>query len=484
MAAVKLGVHLATNAQYGWFRDELYMRVVGRHLAWGYPDHPPLIATVSWLAQAVFGDSLQGFRFFPALAGALTIVLTGLLVAELGGGALAATLAGIGVLVAPVYLIGSTLFSMNAFEPLFWMGTVYCGLRAMRGDSRWWLAAGLCAGLGLMNKHSMAFFLAALFAGLVASPRRAVLRERKLWLGAAIAFAIFLPNLIWQWRNHWATFELLSNVRRMHKNVELAPPEFLAQQLLMMMPLGALIWIAGLGRLLRERGVRWLGFTYVAFLALMMAMKAKNYYLAPVYPMLFAAGGVWWGRRRGAAIGLAAMCLLAGAALAPIALPVLPPEKLIAYMERFGLNPPKTEVAHAGPLPQHFGDMFGCPELVDKVAQAWRALSEEERAKTVILAGNYGEAGAIDLYGPRHRLPRAVTPHQSYWIWGPGDLPGETLIVLQRSEESVSRYCASYEKGPRVGHPHAMAEERFDIWICRGPRETLQQSWPRMKHWN
>jgi 4-amino-4-deoxy-L-arabinose transferase-like glycosyltransferase len=484
VAAVKLAVHLVTNGQYGWFRDELYMRVVGRHLAWGYPDHPPLVALLSWLAQALAGDSLEGFRFLPALAGALTILLAGLLAAELGGGALAAALAGIGILAAPVYLTLNTLFSMNAFEPLFWMGVPYCGLRALRGRPDWWLAAGACAGLGLMNKHSMAFLLAALLAGLAASPQRAVLRERKLWLGLALALAIFLPNLLWQWRNDWATLELLSNVRRTNKNVVLAPHEFLAQQVLLMMPLGALVWGAGLWKLLRGREVRWLGFTYVFLLALMMALKAKNYYLAPIYPLLFAAGGVWWERRRRAAIAVAAACVAGGVALAPVALPVLPPHALIEYMARLRLNPPKTEVAHAGPLPQHFGDMFGWPEQVEAVARVYHSLAPAERERTVILAGNYGQAGAIDLFGPRHGLPKAVVPHQSYWLWGPGDLPGETIIVLQRDGEAVRRYCAASERGPRVGHPYAMAEEHYDIWICRGPRETLQQAWPRMKHWN
>jgi hypothetical protein len=490
LAGLTLLVHLLTNGGYGYFRDELYMLACGEHLDWGYPDQAPLIALVAWFSRHFIGESLGAIRFLPALAGAAKVFLTGLIAIELGGGVLAVGLACLCVLAAPVYLNVDTILTMNAFEPLFWMGSAYLALRAIRRNQPGlWLWVGAIAGLGLENKHSMAFFLAALAGGLLLSPHRNVLRSRWFWGGMAIAFLLTLPNLVWQYRHDWATLELLSNVRRTKKNIELGPLAFLAQQILILGPLNFAVWAPGLWFLLRPKGgeFRFLGWTYLLILGMMMALKGKHYYVAPAYPMLFAAGGVWWeqlSKSRWLRVALPALIVAAGVTMAPLMLPIFPVKKLLAYQQSLHVPSAQTERGHKGPLPQWFGDMFGWPEMVATVAKVYQSLPPEERAKTAIFAGNYGEAGAIDFFGQRYGLPKAISGHQAYFFWGPRDVTGEVLILLQSSREGAEKWCASVAEGPAVGHPYSMTEEHFTILICRGVKRPMRELWPQVKHWN
>jgi hypothetical protein len=232
----------------------------------------------------------------------------------------------------------------------------------------------------------------------------------------------------------------------------------------------------------------------VIFFATLFALKAKNYYLAPIYPMLFGAGAVGleaalqrYAPTRGhlwPKAVVVSVIVAAALVVAPLALPLLSPERYVAYERTLGFTPPKTEVAHRGPLPQIFGDQFGWPELVAEVARIYRALPPEERARTGIFANNYGEAGAVALFGPRHGLPPPISGHQSYFLWGPGDFAGDQLIVLQDDRESLERVCASVEQAGEHSHPWGMAEENGPIFLCRGLKVPLQTLWPQLKHWN
>jgi hypothetical protein len=488
-ALAALLIHLLTNGRYGYFRDELYYLACGDHLDWGYVDHAPLIALIARTGRALFGDSLHAIRFFAALASPALILLTGLIARELGGGRFAVALACLCVLVAPIWLILHTFLSMNAFEPLFWMGCAYVLLLVIKRDNPKLLVwFGVLAGLGLENKHSMLFFGFALCAGLLFTKDRRLFLSPWLWLAAAIAVLLFLPNLIWQYQHHWPTIEDLSNVRKMHKNVELSPIEFIGQQILIMQPASALVWIPGLWFLLFDRiGQRYraLGVSFVVILGLMLALKGKNYYLAPAYPIMFAAGAVLWERGRAwVKVSLPAFIAVTGILFAPLTLPVLPVDALIRWQEIIHVSPPKTEVAHSGALPQHFGDMFGWPEMVATVADVYQNLPAADQAKTAILAGNYGEAGAIDFFGPRYGLPKAISRHQTYYLWGPRQYTGEIMILLQSNRADAEQYCTTVESGPELNHPYAMAEEHYQILICRGLKMPLPQLWPRLKLWN
>ncbi|MBL8148382.1 MAG: glycosyltransferase family 39 protein [Blastocatellia bacterium] len=490
LSITKLVVHLIFNRGYGYFRDELYFLACGEHLDWGYADHAPMIALVSYVSRALFGDSLSAIRLLPALAGACKVFLTGLFVKELGGSRLATLLACLCVVIAPIYLGIDNILSMNAFEPLFWMGCAYAVVLCInRQDPRYWLLFGVIAGLGLENKHSMLFFGFAIVVGVVLTNERRAFASKWFWLAAIAALLLFLPNIIWQYKHDWATLELLGNVKRSGKNVELSPISFLLQQLLIVFPLSAPVWLAGLFYLLFDKeGSRYrlLGISYLTTLLLMILLKGKNYYLAPAYPMLFAAGGIFFEKLPAKIISLAyvVVLLISGSLFAPFVLPILEVEKLLAYQKLVGFELPKTEVAHKGRLPQHFGDMFGWPEMVEAVARVYNKLPPEEREKALIFANNYGEAGAIDFFGRKYGLPKAISPHQNYFFWGSGEKPGDPMIVLQISKESALNYFEDVQEAETLKHPYAMSEEHFTILICRGMKQPLKEIWPKLKHWN
>jgi hypothetical protein len=494
--AVKLLLHLPGLFRYGYFRDELYFLDCARHLDWGYVDCAPLVAVYAKIAL-LLGGSLPALRILPMLAGAAMVALTVVLARQLGGGAFAQAIAALAILIAPVHLMIDSILSMNAFEPLFWTGCIYLLIRIIRGaDPRLWLAFGAVAGFGLENKHSTFFFGAAVVVAILLTPLRRELLRPWIWLGAAVALAIFLPNLVWQWQNGFPTLIDLQNVRAIGKNVELAPIPFLLQQTLMMHPANLPVWLAGLWFLLlgRGRAFRAVGVVYLSMLAMFMLLHAKDYYLAPAYPMLLAAGGVaieiWTAHisrdmsRVAARVGITAWLGVSGAAFVPIALPLLAPADYVSYQQRLGLAPQKAEVAHVGPLPQLWGDQFGWPELVEELAEIYGDLPEEERIRTGIFASNYGEAGAINLFGPRYELPPAICAHQTHSMWGPGDFDGDQLIWLQWPPESLERICESVAVVGQHHHKWGMAEENRPILLCRGLRRPLSELWPDLTHWN
>src|SRR5207247_3567575 len=295
-SAVALLVHLLTNGRYGYFRDELYYIVCARHLDFGYVDQPPLSILLLRLSEILLGDSLFAIRLLPALAGAATVALTGAIARELGGRAWAIALACAASFCALFNLAVGNFFSMNAFEPLLWMGCVYLYVRIINGGSpTLWLWFGALLGLSLENKHSTAFFAVGIFVALLLTPERRHFAGKWIWFGGLVAFAIALPNILWQARHHWPTYELLNNISHSNKNVALNPLQFIAQQIVFMNPGTLPLWLAGLLWLLgsREgRRYRAIGIIYLITLAEFIILHGKSYYLAPAYPMLFAAGGV------------------------------------------------------------------------------------------------------------------------------------------------------------------------------------------------
>lgn len=517
-AVFKLLLHFTFNSNYGYFRDELYYIACGEHLAWGYPDHAPLVALLAKTSRVLLGDSLFALRFIPALAGALKVFLTALLVKEFGGRTFAALLACLGVLCAPVYLALDNLFSMNPLEPIFWMLCVYFAVKAVRNErlndderaapdenkippsalrpphSFNWLLFGLFAGLGLMNKHSMAFFGAAIVAGLLLTNARKAFLDKYFWLGGAIACLIFLPNIVWQIQNDFATLELLRNVQTTGKNVVMSPVQFFVSQIMALLPLTFPVWLAGIWFFIFDKNgsrFRFLGIAYVVLLALMIYLKAKDYYLVPIYPMLLAGGAVFWEQLiekfralRFAKYALPLLMAIPAIIAAPIVLPILPIEKLIVYQETIGFKPPRLEVAHDSPLQQIFSDQFGWREMVEKTAEVYHNLPPEDREKAGIYAGNYGEAGAIDFFGAEYNLPKAISPHQSYFVWGPREYTGEILILLGASREAAEKVCETVEEKTEINHPYSPSYEKYKIIVCRRTKKPLPEIWQSLKHWN
>ncbi len=487
-------LHFVASGRYGFFRDELYYAACGEHLAWGYVDHAPLIAVIARLTRALLGDSLFALRFFPALAGGAKVLLAGWMARELGGRRFAQFLAAIAVLLAPVYLTFDNFLSMNAFEPVFWMACAAIVMRIVKtGKQRLWLLFGLIAGLGVLNKHSMLFFGLGIFVGLLLTPERRLLRNKWIWLGGLVAFLIFLPNIAWEARNGWPTLEILRIVGKF-KNTQVTALSFILQQTLLTQPVATPIWLAGLYFFLRTdngKAYRLLGWSYLVVLTEMLILKGKIYYLAPVYPMLFAAGAVWmearirqrkWNWLKPA---LVSALMISGLVVAPLALPLLPVDAMVRYCKFWGVAGVRVENHDLGKLPQLFADMFGWEDQVSTVAGVYRSLPVQERAKCAILASNYGEAGAIDYFGPAYGLPKAISNHNSYYLWGPRGYWGEVVITVGLTAEDLQPLFNDIEKATTVSNEYAMPDENnIPLYICRKPKKSLQEAWPQLKLYN
>jgi hypothetical protein len=495
IAALQLILHVATSGVYGLFIDELYFLACGEHLAWGYVDMPPLTALQAWLARSLFGDSMLAIRLFPALAGAGIVLLTGAIVRELGGKRFAQGLAALTVAVAPAYLLVGSYLSMNSVEPLLWMGCALVLIRIVRtGNTRLWLMFGFLAGIGLENKDTMLLFGFAVVVGVLLTAERRLMANGWFLLGGLVAFLIFLPNLVWMIQHNFPHLELLANIRRNQRNVELSPIQFMAQQIVFMGPLAAPVWLVGLWHLVvrREgRPYRGLGFAYAVTIGVLLVVQGRVYYPLNAYPMLFAAGAValegWLTRPRWSWVkpAYAAVVALSGAALAPLATPILPPETYIRYTHAIHLEQPRIEHRRTSALPQLFADRFGWPEMVATVAKVYFSLAPEERAKCAIFGNDFGQAGAIDFYGPKLGLPKSIGGHVSFWYWGPRDYTGECMIVLGDDREGAGHWYEQVETVAEVGQPYAMNQEHFTVFLCRKPKGwTLKQIWPRLKHWD
>jgi hypothetical protein len=494
LAAVRLLVPLFNAEPFGYFRDELYYLVCGLRPDWGYVDHPPMAPLLAVAGWKLFGETLYGLRFFPALFGAITVALTGAMSRRLGAGTFGQVLAALTALLTPFYIVVGSQVATDSFQLVFWAGMTYAVLLMLdRNNPRMWLWFGLWAGLGLQAKHSTVFFGFALLVGLALTRRWDLLLSRWILAGGAVAFAIALPNVIWQWQHGWPTWELLRNVAESGKNIVLNPLEYLAQQIFLLGPPAFPLWLGGLVWLLRgkpEPRHRVFAYAWLVTLVVLVLLKGKNYYLAPAYPMLFAAGAagferwtaVRWRRMRPAYVVVLVAVI---GAMFPIGVPVMSPETTAAYQEKMGITPPRTERSHTAVLPQHLGDRLGWEEMVATVARVYDSLPPEERAKAGVFAQNFGEAGAIDILGRKYGLPPALSGNQNYFFWGPRGYTGEVLIVLDDDDDDLTSLFASVEdKGPVGTHSHAMPyEKRMRIYLCRGMKQPLAEFWPRVKWW-
>jgi len=494
IALAKLALHCVFNNRYGYFRDEFDYLACGDHPAWGYVDQPPLVPFLAKISRLLLGDSLRSIRFMPALATSAVVVLAGMMAREFGGRRFALVLSAVTVLIAPVYLSGGSLLTTNCLEPLLWMGCVYFAILAIkRNDPRYWLWFGVVAGLGLEEKYSIGVLGFGIVVGLWLTEQRRVLANRWIWLGGLVAFLIFLPNFIWNVQHHWPFLELMRNIEASSRNVELSPIQYFLQQALMLNPLAAPIWVTGAIALLflpRLKSYRALGWCYVAAFTIFVALKGKNYYLAPIYPVLLAAGavmierGIERSRQTWSKPVIVILLLAGGAWLAPIVLPVLSVPQFISYMDKLPFKVPRSEKSHLrAALPQHYADQFGWEEMVASVAQAWDRLPSEERPDCGIFAQDYGQAGAIDFFGRRYGLPPALSGHQTYFLWGPRGYSGNCLIVVDDRKEVLDQEFAHVEYVGMSDNPYAL-ERHLAVFICKGAKfGSLAKLWPQLKKW-
>jgi 4-amino-4-deoxy-L-arabinose transferase-like glycosyltransferase len=472
LALAKLILHLATNGLYDFHRDSLYYLDSARHPAWGYVDYPPVTPTVARLSLWLFGPSVWGLRLWPSLAGALLVVLAALIARELGGGRFARILAAVGALTSPVLLGANWLFQTVTFDQLTWLVSFWLAARLVRTqDRRLWLALGVTLGVGLETKYTILALIAGLAAGTLLTPLRRHLATPWPWLGLGLTVLIFLPNLLWQAANGWPSVEYTLNHKAV-QSVDFSPLTFLAEQLALIGPLAIPVWLAGMYWLLSGPGRRLLGIAaLVPFVIYLFA--GKSYYIGPLDPVLLAAGScgleTWTRSRAGwlrpaTAVALAAQALI----LLPLTLPVLPE----ATMAR-------------SPLPgvrKDFADTVGWHDLVGQMAAVYDALPADERANTVILTDNYGEAGAIDTYGGPLGLPTAVSGELTYYYWKPAQLVGPVIAVGVDPNFLATLFSACSIVGT-VSNSYGLHNQEFGapISVCRQPRMPLDQLWPKLK---
>ena len=494
IAFAQLVLHLATNTRYGYFGDELYYLACADHLAWGYVDQPPFSIALLAAWKGLFGDSLAALRVPPALATAAIVVLTGLIAREFGGGRFAQSLAALATAIAGVNLVIGGYYSMNPLDALVWVVAFYSLARLLEQPSpARWLALGALLGVGLLNKISVLWLGLGLFAGLAVTPYRSQLRTPWPWLAGGLAALLFAPHLIWQVQNGWPTAEFV-RVATSGKMIPVGPLDLLAQQVLAMHPLTAPLWAAGLAWLLLARGgarSRVFGVVFLVVAAILIANgTSRPNYLALAQPPLLAAGGVWFEsltKRRRAWLRPAAAALLVGTGLAgaPLVVPLLEPEDVIAYGAALGIEAPRMEHGHTAALAQHFADMHGWPEIVAAVAEVHRALDPEDRARVGVFAGNYAEAGAVDLLGRPLGLPAAISNHNNYWLWGPGDVSGELMIILGGDEARLRELYADLRQVGTLRCEWCMPSRNGKpIYLARGPRRPLAELWPELRHYD
>ncbi|WP_419804225.1 ArnT family glycosyltransferase [Terriglobus sp.] len=481
---------------YSYFRDEFYYIACGHHLAWGYVDHGPIVALQARLGEILFGDSVFGIRVLSAFAGALTVFLGGILCWSLGGRRPAQALTCIGLIVTPQYIGVDGFLSMNSFEAVFWSGCLLALIMVARGASPalWWAFFGICAGVGLLNKPSMAFFLIAAGIGLLVTPQRRLLASRWTALGIALLLLIALPNLLWQIHNHWPTAEFLHNGRVEGKNLVLNPLEFFLAQFSNMHPLNALLWITGVVALLRGKSIRntrWLGFTFVAFFIIMYISHAKDYYLQGIYPAFFAAGAIAWEHRRAASTRVQrdrifafpvyeSLLLLTGLVILPMSSPVLRPSAWVRYTAALHLRAKPTESGGSGPLPQFFADRFGWDQQYSVVSGAFHALSASDQRRVCIFGKDYGEAGNIDFRNHlfHDTLPPAISGQNSYWTWGTHDCdPNLVIAIIPDTQAAVGTKYASVTLLGHNSDPYSMPFERRNIYLLRDRKPGAPFRW-------
>ncbi|MBK8999728.1 MAG: glycosyltransferase family 39 protein [Myxococcales bacterium] len=486
------GLHVACIDQFGWFRDELYYFACGKHLAWGYVDHPPAVAALAALASRWLGDSLSALRAPAVLLGAVTTLCSVLLAHRLGARSVGLVLTAVGVSLSPTFLFVFHTLSMNSLEPLLW--TAFCCLLLEVGHAPTFgrhALLGLALGLGLLTKHSMAFLAFASVVAWVLAGRGRSLFTRGFALTLGLGFVLVLPHLVWQLHHGLPALEFYANAQS-QKMVRMSPLGFVVAQITLAGPGNLPLWLSGLVGLTLVRSdpaARALGLSYLVLLGLLVLLGAKAYYLLPFYPVLFAGGGASlerWAARRALRrlpqmAGVVAVSL--GAATMPLALPILEVQRTVAWGRRLGLAPPKAERAELGALPQHFADMFGWPELVRAVARARDALPEGDRANVQVIVTNYGEAGAVDRFGPAFGLPRALSPHNSYHGWGTPREDGPVLLVLPKDARLDPN--ALFERVELVGEhdaEYAMPYERgLRIYSCRGWKRPARVVWAELK---
>lgn len=493
IALVSVVAHLLVAGNYGYFRDELYYMMDGRHLAFGYVDQPALIGWLAALMNVLAGDNLVALHVIPALVNGALIVVTGLMARELGGGRFSQALAALGSAVTLVFMATGSLFSMDPIDELVWAVGAYVLIRLLKEQRpRLWLLFGLVAGIGLFNKLTILFFGLAVVLALLLTPERRYLRSRWLWLGGLVAAAFLLPYALWNAINGFPTLDFWRHYGGLSGG---GPVGFLGNQIFAVNPFAVPLVICGLWFYFRApagKPYRALGWAYVLLYIIFTLLNAKSYFLAPAYPMLYAAGAIVIERaaskpkRAWLRPAYVAVLVISGLFFAPLAMPVLPPVTFVAdYGWLTGAGSGAAGQSNAGAFPQYLGDRFGWDTMTATIARVYDSLPAGERSQACILTQNYGEASALDIFGPRYHLPPAISGHNNFYLWGPGNCSGQVLITVNFTRSDLEKSYGSVTQAATITCVYCQAEENdVPVYIAKEPTVSTAGAWSTVKHYN
>ncbi len=476
-AAVTL-THLLTNGRYGFHRDELQFLSDARHLDWGYVAYPPLTPFLERISLDTFGLSMVGLRLFSVVAQAVAIVVTGLMARELGGGRLAQGTAALAVALSPLPIFNGTEFQYTSFDFLWWVLIAYFTIRLLRTENpRWWMAIGAVVGLGLQTKYAIVFYIAGLLFGLIFTPARRLIVSGWFWGGIGLALLIFLPNFIWLMRHDFISYRFLHSIH-LRDVGEGRAEGFLKGQFIVCANLfAAPLWLTGLIAFLRDRRYRMLAWMYLVPLAIFFFSKGRHYYMAAAYPMLLAMGAVagerWlallprWGRYTLESVFFAGLAVCGAF--------------FLAGWVPFAASGPLREFALK--WSEDLREEIGWTELVKTVAGIRDSLPAEQRPSVGVLVGNYGEQGAIEIFGPAYNLPPPISLTNSAWLRGYPTPPPTTLIVVGVSREDADQVFTGCKLAGHNGNSEGVKNEESqyhpDIFVCGGPRLPWPEFWKK-----
>ena len=494
IAGISFLVHVLVGANYGYFRDELYVMAMSQHPAFGYVDVPPLVPWITLIPRLLTGNALWAIHVISALVCAGTIILTGLMARLLGGTGWAQGLAALGSATALVLMGNGSIYTYDVFDAFWWTLAATILMVLLRDDQpRRWLWFGVVAGLGLLTKETILFWGFALVVGLLLTPQRRLLFTRWTVLGGLIAFALFLPFLLWNATNGWASLQYWVGYSQNH-SVPQSPLDFLINQILIMNPLSLPLWGAGLWYFFfSARGARYrvFGWAYLILFVLFIAIGGKSYFLAPAYPPLYAGGamlfGQWQGRWRGWVVAYAVVLAVSGVLLAPAVMPVLPPALFAQLYHPSGNAGAQQESGDSYGLPQSLADRFGWEEQVALIAQVYHSLPPKEQRVACIFTENYGEAGALVQFGERYHLPQPISGHNAFYIWGPQGCTGQVIITINIAPQDAARGFSSVTLAARTSCAACVDfENHAPILILRQPKANAPFAvlWAQAKHYD
>ncbi len=494
IALAGFAVQMWAGLNYGMFRDEFYYIECALHLDWGYVDHPPFSILKLWAWISMFGDSQESIRIIPSILFSLIILLSSFITQSMKGSPFAQVITALAVFSCPQYLGLTGFYSMNAFDLFFWALLFLILVFIINTENRkLWLIFGLIFGFALMNKFTIGVLAISVSAGVYFTHFRKITKDFYYNISTLVAILIFLPFIIWNYANGFPTIEFMRNAS-LYKNTSMGLGEFFLSQIMSMGPVISLIWLGGLGYILlsaRMGRYRFFGYIYIITFFTLSVVNSKPYYMAGAYFPLISVGAIavtsFSAQRLNRNLGYTSVALLLASfvVLSPMAIPVLPPERFIEYSSALGFRPQESEKHEQGELPQHFADRFGWKELTEAVASAYYSLPEDERKFTAIYGQNYGEAGAVTYFGKSKGLPPAISGHNSYWLWGPGNNDIRSLIIIGGERKDHLEAFEEVEEHGRVSSRFSMPyESDLPVYIARKPKLGLKELWNETKHYN